>query len=174
MKLEWMREYRDILEPLIKFANKYAATYKKENYMNTDIPVSYAQIQVLEYLLENEDLQQNMAGIAHRLGITPSTFSKLADKLVGKGLLEKFNIEGNRKNIILQVTDWGRKQYAQYAKFISENGFSPMFAVADRIPRNVLPLVAEMLQAVADPSPTPVKKPSRLIPIDAPDTKEPQ
>ena len=43
MKLEWMGEYRDIVEQLIKYCNVYAAVYKKEEFMGTDIPISYAQ-----------------------------------------------------------------------------------------------------------------------------------
>lgn len=60
MKLEWMGEYRDIVEQLIKYCNVYAAVYKKEEFMGTDIPISYAQIQIIEYLLENEELHLNM------------------------------------------------------------------------------------------------------------------
>ncbi len=37
MKLEWMGEYRDIVEQLIKYCNVYAAVYKKEEFMGTDI-----------------------------------------------------------------------------------------------------------------------------------------
>ncbi len=42
MKLEWMGEYRDIVEQLIKYCNYYAASYKKEKKYGTDIPISFA------------------------------------------------------------------------------------------------------------------------------------
>ena len=77
MKLEWMGEYRDIVEQLIKYCNVYAAVYKKEEFMGTDIQISYAQIQIIEYLLENEELHLNMKQLAAKLGITTSNFSKL-------------------------------------------------------------------------------------------------
>ena len=44
MKLEWMGEYRDIVEQLIKYCNVYAAVYKKEEFMGTDIPLSLIHI----------------------------------------------------------------------------------------------------------------------------------
>lgn len=117
MKLEWMGEYRDIVEQLIKYCNVYAAVYKKEEFMGTDIPISYAQIQIIEYLLENEELHLNMKQLAAKLGITTSNFSKLVNKLESKGLLQKYHAANNRKEVIIQVTEYGKKVYADYLKF---------------------------------------------------------
>ena len=87
MKLQWMGEYRPFVEKLIKYANVYASIYNKEDYYGTSIPISFSQIQVLEYLLENEELNLNMSEIAGRLGISPSAFTKLVNKLTQKDLL---------------------------------------------------------------------------------------
>ena len=84
MKLEWLREYRDFTEKLIKFANAYAGMYKQEKYYAKDIAFNSIQLQVMEYLLENEERNDKMAQIAQRLAITPSTFSKTVAKLEGK------------------------------------------------------------------------------------------
>ncbi len=65
-------------------------------------------MQVLSILLENEQLNQNMSMIASRLGITPSNFTRIVNKLSGKKLLEKYYVEGNRKNIVIRVTDFGK------------------------------------------------------------------
>lgn len=89
MKLEWLREYRDFTEKLIKFANAYAGMYKQEKYYAKDIAFNSIQLQVMEYLLENEERNDKMAQIAQRLAITPSTFSKTVAKLEGKGMVEK-------------------------------------------------------------------------------------
>lgn len=98
MYLEWMGKNRAFVEKFIRYANTYAAVYKKEALYGTDIPISFEQVQVLEYLLENEQLNQNMSMIASRLGITPSNFTRIVNKLSGKNLLEKYYVEGNRKN----------------------------------------------------------------------------
>lgn len=58
-----------------KICEYICAVYKKEALYGTDIPISFEQVQVLEYLLENEQLNQNMSMIASRLGITPSNFT---------------------------------------------------------------------------------------------------
>lgn len=147
MKLEWMGEYREVIEQLIKYCNIYAAVYHRELPHGTDTQFSFAQIQVVEYLLENEDLNQNMHAIASRLGITDSTFSKLVSRLVKKNMLQKFHVEGNRKNIIIRVTEEGKRVYADYVRYIVKHHFGPMFQAGSTIPREALPDVAAMLGA---------------------------
>ena len=138
MYLEWMGKYRLLVEKMIRYANMYAAIYKKEDFYGTDIPISFEQVQVLEYLLENEQLNQNMVMIANRLGITPSNFTRIVNKLVGKGLLEKYYVEGNRKNIVIRVTDLGKEQYQIYSEYIYELSFSRLFKQIEGIPEEEL------------------------------------
>ncbi|WMJ81522.1 helix-turn-helix domain-containing protein [Clostridium sp. MB40-C1] len=105
MELEWMRKYRNFVEKIIKFGNSYAQSYKTEYNYNTSIKFSASQLQVVEYILENEENHQNMSEIASRLGISPSAFSKNVNKMVKKGLLEKFHTSDNRKDVIIKVSD---------------------------------------------------------------------
>ena len=146
MQLEWMGEYREVVESLIHYCNVYAGVYKKEMTHGTEVSFSYAQIQVLEYLLENEELNQNMSCIATRLGITFSTFSKVVNKLESKGLLEKYYLEGNKKNIVVRVSELGRKVYATYSEEILRSHFSGMFEILKDIPPEYLPIIAKALK----------------------------
>jgi DNA-binding MarR family transcriptional regulator len=146
MQLEWMGEYRDVVEGLIHYCNVYAGIYKKEQTHGTDVSFSFAQIQVLEYLLENEELNQNMSCIATRLGITFSTFSKVVNKLESKGLLEKYYLEGNKKNIVVRVSDLGRQVYTTYSEEILKKHFSAMFEHLKEIPSEYLPTIAKALK----------------------------
>jgi DNA-binding MarR family transcriptional regulator len=149
MKLEWLGEYRVIIEKLIRFSNGYSSVLHKKQLFGTDIPISFAQIQVVEYILENENYMQNMSTIAYRLGISYSTFSKLSNSLVEMGLLQKFNISGNRKNIIIQATDYGKDQYLKYAAFMNEFWFRHIAEAGNAIPKEYLPSVANMLNAAS-------------------------
>jgi DNA-binding MarR family transcriptional regulator len=134
MKLEWMGEYRDIVEALIHYCNRYAAAYKAEKMELFGINFSFAQIQVLEYLLENEDLCQNMSQIAERLGISRSNFTKIVSRLEAKGLVEKQPVEKNRRELQVCVNDMGRKLYSEYSSKILETHFSFMFDSLKEIP----------------------------------------
>lgn len=146
LKLTWMGPYREVVEQLIHYCNVYATVYKKElHYTKTDVSVSFAQIQVLEYLLENEELNQNMSTIAKRLGITLSTFSKLINVLVEKNLVEKYYIEGNKKSIIVHINDRGRVLYDEYSQIIRDTHFSRMFDALAEIPEQYLLLFAHAL-----------------------------
>lgn len=166
MKLAWMGEYRELVEKLIRYCNRYAAVYKEEKDHGLAVPFSYAQIQVVEYLLENEELNQNMSTIAARLGINLSTFSKLVNKLTGKGLLEKYYLEGNRKNIVIRVSPMGRELYAAYSQQILEQHFAPMFSALEGMPQECVKQLAQALDNPFVKDEEPPKTQPVLIPCD--------
>lgn len=145
MKLEWMGEYRDVVEALIHYCNIYAAAYRIEKMEYKGVRYSYSQIQVLEYLLESEDKNENMSHIAARLGITRSNFSKIANRLIAKGLLDKAPMPGSHKEMKLTVNSFGRELYDAYSREILRWHFSPMFKQLDRIDRSNYPAIRDAL-----------------------------
>ena len=145
MKLEWMGEYRDLVEKLIRYCNQYAQCYNIEQSFNTAVKFSFSQLQVMEYILENEECRENMAAIAARLGVPPSTFSKNVKRMMEKGLLEKYHSGSNRKDIIIRVSDLGRQSYEQYSKFVYDNGFARAFGILDAVPKEYIALFAQSL-----------------------------
>ena len=150
MKLEWLGEYREFTEKLIKFGNAYANMYKKENDYAIEVSFSSPELQVMEYILENEELHQNMAEIAARLAMSPSAFSKNVAKLVKKGLLEKYHTTRNHKNVIVQITEKGHKAYREYVACVYEVSFKDMFAILDQIPKDSIEKFGEVLEIAAD------------------------
>ena len=148
MKLEWMDKHRQLVEKIIKYGNAYAHIYNRQIDYRANVFFSASQIQVLEYVLENED--QKMSEIAKRLGVNRSAFSKNVKKLMDKELLEKFRCNNNQKDIFLKVTPQGKIVYDQYSKFIYERCFKDMFEVADQIPADYLEMMAKMIDVFAD------------------------
>lgn len=135
MKMEWMGEYRDIVEALIHYCNIYADVYKQEHMVFQDVTYSYSQVQVLEYLLENEERKENMSAIADRLGISRSNFTKIVNRLEAKGLVEKAYMQGSRKELMVTVNDFGKALYEEYSQEILRSHFSPMFRWLGAIPK---------------------------------------
>jgi DNA-binding MarR family transcriptional regulator len=147
MKLEWMGEYRDVVEALIHYCNIYAGVYRTEKLQYQGISYSYSQIQVLEYLLENEERRENMSRIASRLGITRSNFTKIIHRLEAKGLVEKAPVPENRRELTVAVNSLGRALYEDYAQKILRWHFSPMFRSLEGLSPEDLDRVRDALQA---------------------------
>ncbi|NMA14406.1 MAG: MarR family transcriptional regulator [Clostridia bacterium] len=148
MKLSWFGKYRDLVEALICFANNYSSVQNKE-FLGEEIKVSFSQIQVVEYLIENEEYNQNMSEVARRLGITSSSFTKLANKLVKKQFLQKFHIQGNQKDIIMQVTPLGKKVYQDYTEQVATKIFKEMFKLGEELSDEDLELFTKMLRSLS-------------------------
>lgn len=167
MKLEWMGEYRDLIEKLIRYCNHYAQFYTVEQNFNTPVDFSFSQLQVMEYILENEERRENMAAVAARLGIPPSTFSKHVNKMMHKGLLEKYHSGSNRKDIIIRVSTLGRQVYGQYSQFVYQNGFKAIFNLLDEIPKEHVDRFTYVLAVACGDykKPDPPKPPDPLIKI---------
>ena len=54
-------------------------------------------------------------------------------KLVDKGLVEKYHSSGNRKDIILMVSPLGVKEYREYAAFAEKQWFHELFTLLDGV-----------------------------------------
>ena len=139
------------------YLNIYAAVYKTEKMEYEGITYSYAQIQVVEYLLENEERRDNMTAIAKRLGITRSNFTKIVKRLEEKGLVEKRYLSGNRKSMTVTVNKTGKSLYNAYSEKICAWHFSPMFEHLQKIPPQYRPYVRDALYAAMDGSDIEVK-----------------
>lgn len=148
MKLEWMAKHRRLVEKMIKYGNAYAHLCNKQMDYHAGVELSAAQIQVIEYVLENE--AEKMSDIAKRLGVTRSAFSKNVQKLEAKQLLEKFQRQHNQKDIFLRVTPQGEAAYERYAAFIYEQCFKDLFAVVEPVPQECIDRLTEMLDLFAE------------------------
>lgn len=148
MKLQWFGKYRGLVEALICFANNYSSVQNSE-FLGEEVKVSFSQIQVVEYLIENEELKLKMSEVAKRLGISVSTFTRLANKLVQKGILQKYHIKGNRKDIIMQVTPFGKKLYQDYSEQIAPKIFNEMFKLGEELSEDTIELFTRMMRSLS-------------------------
>lgn len=74
--------------------------------------VSVVQLRALTVL---EHLgQANLGDLADRMGVTPSTTSRLVDRLVVAGLVERATAEHSRREVALRLTTHGRATLQRY------------------------------------------------------------
>ena len=134
MELQWLGAHRPLIEDLFYWSNVYASGHKKRFPLTAEISLSASEIQVVEYLLENEELQLNMAGVARRLGVSPVSFTNLVSRLEELGLVEKYYREGDRKSLIVLVTARGREIYGIYSRKLQRLWEKDVLSVLDEIP----------------------------------------
>lgn len=131
MKLEWMGRHREIVGNFYRSANGYSLICKTELF-GDKIKFSPYEVQIMEHILEYADQHKNMKWYAERLGLSQATYSKYVQKLVQKGLVEKYHAEGNRKDIILMVSPTGLEEYAKYTQAALDMCFQELFDLLDK------------------------------------------
>jgi DNA-binding MarR family transcriptional regulator len=74
--------------------------------------VSVVQLRALTILLEAGET--NLASLAEGMGVTVSTTSRLVDRLVAAGLVERRTAEHTRREIAVRLTELGRQTVDRY------------------------------------------------------------
>lgn len=134
MELSWMGRYRELVRALIYYSNSSNRGLFKKTLIPVDgVALSKPDYQILEYLCEFENENKIMADIAHDLGIIPSIVTKSTKVLVSNGLVERYRMAGNRKNIILKPTQAGREMYVKCYTRDIEKLFIPFFRALDEL-----------------------------------------
>lgn len=178
MKLEWLGKYRDFFESLYHYTNTYGQIYSVQGFHHTSVSCSLAELQILEYILENEEKNQKMSEVAERLGVSPATFSKNVKKMVQKNLLEKYKSTANKKEIIVKTSLLGKKVYKEYVTGLLEIRFKETFEILDTIPETYIDAISKIFKLHADsmmkqlqknknPKETPNSSSVKLIKVDS-------
>ena len=132
MELKWMGSHRTAVEALIRCGNSYSQAVNLAGLMTDKVEISATELQVMEYILENEERRENMSQVAQRLNLNQSNFSKIVSQLVSKGLLAKYRTANNRKNIIIQPTGFAREVYMDYSQ-TAALAWKPIFDTLDEM-----------------------------------------
>ena len=127
MGTEWMGRYRPLVAALVKHTNVVQRAVGRTVALSGELRLTVQEWQVFEYILEHQDDDSCMNHISERLGIPQSTFSKLAKYLCEQGLVDKYQTETNRKNIILRPSAEGEKLYRQQASAMEREKFGGFF-----------------------------------------------
>ncbi len=130
MKLKWMGNYRDILGNFYRSANGYSQICKMEMF-GDEAKFSPYEVQIMENILENSEDHKNMKWYAGQLGLGQATYTKYVQKLVAKGLVEKYHEKGNRKDVILMLSPLGKKEYEKHVETMKKRWFQELFDVLD-------------------------------------------
>ncbi len=143
MKLEWMGDYRDIVGNFYRSANGYSQICKTELF-GDKVKFSPYEVQIMEHILEHAEDHKNMKWYAEQLGLGQATYSKNVQKLVAKGLVEKYHTEGNKKDVILMLSPLGMAEYEKYVESIKTRWFQELFDVLNAASPKELELIKKV------------------------------
>ena len=124
--IEWMGRYRPVVAALVQHVNSVAKT-GVALFIYEDIYLTPNEWQVLEYIVEHREDDEHMANMISSLAIPQSSFSRIQKKLCSMGLLERFQMSDNKKNIILKPTELALKAYEYHSDELYRNMFKPFF-----------------------------------------------
>lgn len=75
---------------------------------------SYSETHCIDYIGKSE--LPNVTKIADNMQMTRGAISKMTKKLLAKGLIEKYSLESNKKEIYFRLTKSGMKLYKEHEK----------------------------------------------------------
>ncbi|MCD8300504.1 MAG: MarR family winged helix-turn-helix transcriptional regulator [Clostridiales bacterium] len=147
MYLDWMGDYENVVEAMAGFGNVYSQVQNRAFFHVpfTDKKLSPLEMQIIEYLLKDESTHKNMTEVAEKLSISQSYFSKKIKQLADAGFIERYHLNGNRKNIIIKVSDFGKKFYKAYIESEHIKPWKRVFEKLDGLDSDTIQIFADVL-----------------------------
>jgi DNA-binding MarR family transcriptional regulator len=98
-----------LLETGIRILNKAYALEKKPVDLGNGVLLYPSEFHLIETVGKHP--AENLTSIASQLGVTKGAISQLVKKLEKKGLVKKALVPGNKKDIRLELTDFGKEAF---------------------------------------------------------------
>lgn len=171
MAIKWMGRYRDFVSAVVKHSNQYNRVANVDSVSFEDKTFSSIEWQILEYVYEHPDDTGNMSVISEALGLATSSFPRRTSfaVLFEKELVAKYMVDGNRKNIILRVSEEGRRCYDYIVENQMKALFLDAFAQLDCLDDKQLAAVVSAISMLGYLPETPMQKqvtPKKLIRVE--------
>lgn len=146
--MEWMGRYRQLVLAIVQHTN-VISRYGGRHFIAEGISLSSNEWQVMEYIVEHREDDENMIFVSETLGIPQSSFSKLVKNLSAMGLIERYRSIDNKKNVILRPTDLALRAYDHHQKVIHEEVFKPFFDALEGVSDEDLNAVTEAISLLS-------------------------
>jgi DNA-binding MarR family transcriptional regulator len=100
----------EIMDLIVRLLNKAAAIERQPVDIGHGILLHPSEVHLIDAIGRYPN--KSVSGVASRLGITKGAVSQTAKRLEAKGYLERTNREGDKKTVILHLTDMGQEALA--------------------------------------------------------------
>ena len=133
METDWMGRYRPLVAALVLHANVVNRGLSMRSDIGDGIMLNPQEWQVLEFVIEHSDSYFSMIEISRELGIPQSSFSRIVKTIQDYKLISKYQVAGNRKNIVLRPTEYGKSLYSKRVGGSSSIDFISFFKELDSL-----------------------------------------
>lgn len=133
MEVDWMGRYRPLVAALVLHANVVNRGLSMRSDIGDGIMLNPQEWQALEFVIEHSDSYFSMIEVSRELGIPQSSFSRIVKTLHDNRLISKYQVAGNRKNIILRPTEYGETLYRKRVENSSGSRFIKFFNELDSL-----------------------------------------
>ena len=130
----------DVIEALL-LASRAMVALAGRTLAEVDAEVTLPQSRALIVVASRGP--QRVTDIAADLGVAPSTATRMCDRLVRKGLIQRYRTTTNRREVRLNLTPAGR----ELVRELTRRRRDELARHADVIPPSAYPHLAEALQA---------------------------
>ena len=127
-----IERYQKLFEIMYRVENIYSQICRDE-MLGEEIHFSPYEAQILLSISIHSNELKNMHWYAEQMGLSPSCFTKYIKRLTSKGLVEKYYLKGNRKNIVLQVSELGMKECRIVSQFACETWMKEILTELDSL-----------------------------------------
>ncbi|OQY39843.1 MAG: hypothetical protein B6229_02995 [Spirochaetaceae bacterium 4572_7] len=144
--MEWMGQYKEVSELIIKVMNEYTFIHKKQINYGDDESISFSEAQVIEEIIRHKD--SNMTDLSKELGVTKAAITKTMKKLENKGFITRFKQEFNKKEIFVSITKKGHEIYKHYQEYMYTNLFGELFQMFSAVDPSHAEMIFQFFNSV--------------------------
>lgn len=101
-----MKKYNEILGKIINLTNVMNKMSKTPRDYGVGFMLYPSEIHTIEAIAAHEQINANV--LSKVLGITNGAITQMTNKLIKKGLVEKYKMDNNKKEVYFKLTELGK------------------------------------------------------------------
>ena len=105
MSVEPNNRYSPLIIAIIKHSNLVSCVMNDTITIKDDVILPVQNWMVVELVVEQREEYNSMVELSRMIGIPPSSFFRIVSHLQKMGLVNKYRVQGNKKNIVLRPTE---------------------------------------------------------------------
>lgn len=105
----------DLTDAFIRVLNKAAAVEKEPVDIGHGVLIYTSEVHLIEFIARYPE--ESISALATRIGVTKGAVSQTATKLEKKGYIKKYSRYGDKKTILLCLTERGKEALAWHRRY---------------------------------------------------------